>query len=101
GIRDWSVTGVQTCALPISDEPIAMIVPQRRGALEGVEPRIAQIAEDEQALEGVQRFARSREAFWAAGMPGGWQGHYHRGQQTDEIGRASCRERAKRRGVGG
>src|SRR5437016_661264 len=21
GIRDWSVTGVQTCALPISDQP--------------------------------------------------------------------------------
>src|SRR5215213_9719360 len=24
GIRDWSVTGVQTCALPISAKPVSM-----------------------------------------------------------------------------
>src|ERR1019366_9661892 len=32
GIRDWSVTGVQTCALPISDPPARTRLPRRRGA---------------------------------------------------------------------
>src|SRR5262249_58188720 len=33
GIRDWSVTGVQTCALPISDVPIVANICRK---LEGI-----------------------------------------------------------------
>src|SRR5437016_7603532 len=37
GIRDWSVTGVQTCALPISaDEQHAAVVERDRDRLESV-----------------------------------------------------------------
>src|SRR5262249_62251994 len=31
GIRDWSVTGVQTCALPISGSPTPALVTSLRG----------------------------------------------------------------------
>src|SRR5262249_58313060 len=35
GIRDWSVTGVQTCAVPISDAPGAIRHPEEPVGLNG------------------------------------------------------------------
>src|SRR5206468_5310609 len=83
GIRDLIVTGVQTCALPISAPPsqtrytavpVALI-----GLLEGWPAGVLAAA-----LPAVYRV-------WlgGAGAPAGVQ-----------IGRASCRERVWRRGVG-
>src|ERR1019366_5809746 len=42
GIRDWSVTGVQTCALPIYEAGPVVVVPQQR-ARHNVECQIGQI----------------------------------------------------------
>src|SRR5256885_5634349 len=80
GIRDYKVTGVQTCALPISD----LDVPDLR---QGARPRL-----EHQGQEGVRRRDRvglvrprllARELRLDAGVAGGGQ----------EIGRASCRGR--------
>src|SRR2546430_5776125 len=80
GIRDLTVTGVQTCALPISHRE------RRRRAVRG-EGRGAR-----------PRGGRRREA--AAGereetaQGGGLTEHGHTERQRQgEIGRASCRER--------
>src|SRR5690606_40274052 len=79
GIRDFHVTGVQTCALPISQRPPAA---QDHGG--GAE------TEDEQLPGGD------------VGESGGQAGDEvdaaldHRGGvQVGEIGRASCRERVE------
>src|SRR5262249_56720339 len=45
GIRDWSVTGVQTCALPISPPPGASYAPGRRRP-----PRTGQTIRSERRL---------------------------------------------------
>src|SRR5438093_10461482 len=74
GIRDWSVTGVQTCALPISRVPA-------RGAA-GTKGR-ADRSDPQESLGGVS------ERPGVAQHLDGW-----------EIGRASCRERVEI-GVGG
>src|SRR5258706_3258203 len=79
GIRDWSVTGVQTCALPISQSHIGhkadlffvLFVPWWCGARERSHDRRRPDVRD----LGGRRVRR--------GDPGG----------AAEIGRASCRER--------
>src|SRR3989442_6669731 len=78
GIRDADVTGVQTCALPISApraglEP-GLVLPNRLiGAIARAGPRdVAELA----AVDGVRRWRA--EVF---------------GAEILEIGRASCRER--------
>src|SRR5438093_10446300 len=74
GIRDWSVTGVQTCALPILDAPNASAaaavrkpVGGRGGSVGGVQQvwSLAQMAPRPQSTSAAQ------------------------------IGRASCRERVE------
>src|SRR2546429_4671869 len=76
GIRDVAVTGVQTCALPIS--PSSDELPNRRAARRRAPDRGLL------ALEGRNRAA----AACAAGRPSG-----ERCRSRREIGRASCRER--------
>src|SRR5260370_19569578 len=79
GIRDSSVTGVQTCALPISG-------PCRKGLLQVVnlpEEDPYDKARVAVAAEALQQFLRHN-------------GYFDSTIQTDsqiEIGRASCRER--------
>src|SRR5690349_23430804 len=82
GIRDLYVTGVQTCALPISvasgcslADPLA----KRRQAIDDgkqriaeIDARLGQIADDRKTLEGQADSA-----------------------EKTEIGRASCRERVE------
>src|SRR5262249_59485839 len=61
GIRDWSVTGVQTCALPISDRQERQRRRERRVAdrrlevLDEVEARAGERAVDQQRLDGRRR----------------------------------------------
>src|SRR5436305_5884978 len=74
GIRDADVTGVQTCALPIS--PPRARQGARQGATQGQPPRV--------------RKARS----------GGRRTSPHP-QRATEIGRASCRERVEISAVAG
>src|SRR5688500_19352168 len=76
GIRDYKVTGVQTCALPISPEPLA----------HGVAGEQAYLLLEFLDLKGKGDFAALGRMLAAAHRkPGprfGWK-----------IGRASCRER--------
>src|SRR5262249_58870396 len=67
GIRDWSVTGVQTCALPISAPPRA--------------PPVGSQALEQQYVSRLEEHAAELAEHFA--------------QSTDEIGRASCRERVE------
>src|SRR5207245_7093671 len=94
GIRDATVTGVQTCALPISDSTHQSLIRSRS------------IAHQQQDQNHADERNQSRENHnWIEGMSA--TGLAHIRKITDEfegndspdactgkIGRASCRERA-------
>src|SRR5438093_9488786 len=67
GIRDWSVTGVQTCALPISSARGAA------GRGRAVDP-------------GALRAARRPRGLRAGAAPGGAEGTAGDGRRTPEAG---------------
>src|SRR5258706_9680340 len=78
GIRDWSVTGVQTCALPIcwvrdGVEPPPSAYPRI------VDGTLVTVAAHAKAFPGIPNFR----------LPDG----NLRPPRLDQIGRASCRER--------
>src|SRR5207249_5994578 len=89
GIRDRNVTGVQTCALPISTEmsisPVTMtnVTPQ---------PMIAKGAT-------LTRMSRRLSALRKLGLIAPTIATVRPSRM--EIGRASCRERVEKWGVGG
>src|SRR5437762_12682267 len=70
GIRDTSVTGVQTCALPISERAVG----GNLGLQSGISPD-----RDRELGHAVSRIAGSERAT----------------QRIGQIGRASCRERVE------
>src|SRR5205085_8534446 len=82
GIRDLTVTGVQTCALPISD-PAPPVFAEVRAEVEAGVPG---------ALAKLQALAEANHAqaqlYLAQLYDGGEAG------LPQKIGRASCRERA-------
>src|SRR5690606_40505201 len=97
GIRDFHVTGVQTCALPICTEAPrpapsrSFKTPAPRPAHRGP---MADIAEryDRLAADFAATIAAVPDDRWGAPSPcEGWT----------EIGRASCRERVEISDVGG
>src|SRR5438093_8730628 len=75
GIRDWSVTGVQTCALPISSRTGTVLFPS--GGVSGGRILCGRDAAWHEPSDAVGRRRPPRV------LPG-W---------SPEIGRASCRER--------
>src|SRR5262249_60077470 len=94
GIRDWSVTGVQTCALPILCRADACPraaggdAARTRGLRARVEPRGARSGARDRASPADRAWRGSR-----SGTPGA-----HRLARTavrGEIGRESCRERGE------
>src|SRR5437016_12091255 len=83
GIRDWSVTGVQTCALPIWDRISAEIVP--KGVL------VMGISGCGKSLS-IKAVASCFELpLYRIDMIAIFSGRH--GTPESEIGRASCRER--------
>src|SRR5262249_58459190 len=95
--RDWSVTGVQTCALPISflalrsksDDELQRIAEGTPGAiLQPMEARLARkvLADREAARRGKREEALEAEAGRIASEAN---------RRALEIGRASCRERGR------
>src|SRR5690606_40163117 len=89
GIRDFHVTGVQTCALPIYSGGI--VIAQARetvpaGTLDARTVKVPGVLIDVVVLAPDQRL--SADTSRDPGLTGG------------EIGRASCRERAQVWGVG-
>src|SRR5256885_6975482 len=77
GIRDYKVTGVQTCALPISRTKQPVVARQAIGQL-AVEVAHGRVGE---GLRGQRKAKVAQREALARGLPG------------IEIGRASCRER--------
>src|SRR5262249_59937254 len=101
GIRDWSVTGVQTCALPISRG-----AGDRAFAAQGEAGEVHAPGADRQGHLTMERqFTEEIESLKLG------EGETFRGEgilavtkallQSGEIGRASCRERGRRTVSGG
>src|SRR5262249_56919385 len=89
GIRVWSVTGVQPCALPILPEPVGRLL--RRAALAGPTVTAERLAgPDGSAEETLDLLDAARRYRVLDGTRHGFRFRY---PLVREIGRASCRER--------
>src|SRR5690606_40201845 len=88
GIRDFHVTGVQTCALPISDSGAVLCLAGRNRTGEGgcTLPRLSE-ALVARSRAGVAGPGGRAECLYAAAAR-----HPSR-PAAEQIGRASCRER--------
>src|SRR5690606_39596103 len=89
GIRDFHVTGVQTCALPIyvaNENYYALEEPTSLNTLELL-PKLMQMGVRAIKIEG-----RQRSPAYVAQVTRVWR--------DAKIGRASCRERVSNRGDG-
>jgi hypothetical protein len=71
-------------------DPIAMLVPTRRGELEAVRPRVADIDDETEVAGRYRRWAASRATFLgelpsrgAVPRSQSWEKHYMRGQDVD------------------
>src|SRR5205807_4816153 len=84
GIRDYKVTGVQTCALPISPSPCAT-----PGA------RCGRRSTRRTRVPGARRGRRASPAARDGRASPGWSARVSDRSGTREIGRASCRERVE------
>jgi len=97
---DWTVASftmnwkISIPSFPVrffAGEPIALIVPQRRGELESFRPEIRNIQSDPELTKRFTEWARSRVEFAEKhkdklppqGKPLPWQKHYTRGTSTD------------------
>src|SRR5690606_40969735 len=88
GIRDFHVTGVQTCALPISTTAGSVVLADAAPAAADC-PAVARLRRAGAALVGHTNM--SEFAFSGVGI-----NPHHGTPANPEIGRASCRERVKR-----
>ena len=85
------------------DEPICMIVPQRRAELEEFAPELRDIASDEDLRRKHEFFLRSRDDLWQAEVAANTaavervppQGDYSRGRHSD--GEAGAEDHQTRR----
>ena len=83
-------------------DPVCMLVPQRRGELEGFRPLVRDLAEDPDLAAAHRAWTSSRSAFLEglstgdeAAVKQAWQRHYFRGTTPD--GRASPQHQTKLR----
>src|SRR5690606_39867592 len=90
GIRDFHVTGVQTCALPISSLHRRLV----EGQLLPLQTAL-QIRAEVDSVDAIREMVMN--GAWATIMPISVFSKIH----DREIGRASCREREQRSGVAG
>src|SRR5206468_6116409 len=96
GIRDLIVTGVQTCALPISfHRELGLLLWDKCG-----------MSRHEKGLrEALRKIPELRNEFWRDVRVPGDEEDYNqsleRAGRVAEIGRASCRERVEIWGVAG
>src|SRR5438874_11153807 len=88
GIRDLYVTGVQTCALPISRRSPR---PLARALVDEAHGSVARSEFLDDRLEGVRRAGGQLPRSGAA--EGGHRADPAAGTPPRQIGRASCRER--------
>jgi hypothetical protein len=86
---NWQLTRPNVPVVFEEGEPIAMLVPQRRGELESVEPTLRALAADREELKRYQEWARSRADFLSElRRPGSraiekkWQKDYFQGSDS-------------------
>jgi Family of unknown function (DUF6065) len=87
---NWKVTRPFEPIHFAADEPICMIVPQRRRELEEFRPEVRPLYADHRLEARYDTWASSRRhflnTFAKGGPPGrGWQGHYFRGHDADDA----------------
>ena len=87
---NWKLTRPGAWVTFDVDEPLCMLVPQRRGELEQFRPRIRALGQDAELRASHERWTRSRAEFLADLItPGsdadrtGWQRDYFRGRTGD------------------
>src|SRR5437016_11524192 len=98
GIRDWSVTGVQTCALPISWTSARITGRRERVRSSDAPCRTESSAPSTSSL--MKSTGSKSRAFRTSSNRSIRTGSWLVGCNTSgEIGRASCRERVQIRGV--
>src|SRR5262249_59992940 len=97
GIRDWSVTGVQTCALPISGEFTRRAVENGRLDLTQAEAVADLVAAE---TEAQRRQALSQFEGRLSALYEDWRARLIRAAAW-EIGRGACRGRGEEAGGGG
>lgn len=90
---NWKVTRPNYPITFVRGDPVAMIVPQRRGELERFDPVVRDIATDPALMQAYIRWAESREAH-NVGMQNpssqayraGWERHYFQGKSFSNEG---------------
>ena len=88
---NWRLTRPNVPVVFEKDEPIAMIVPMRRGELESFSPKIQTLSDNPSLQEGFARWAQSRGQFNrdlhqpdSEASKQGRQRHYMQGKNVDE-----------------
>jgi hypothetical protein len=89
---NWKLTRPNQVVTFEMDEPICMIVPQRRGELEAFYPKLLDIASEPRIDQGYEKWSQSRTQFLAdLKVPGseaakrGWQKDYFRGTTAEGV----------------
>jgi len=86
---NWKLTRAGETVTFDRDEPICMIVPQRRGEIELFEPEVRPLEDDPELALRAREWAESRrrfiEALSSAGPTGTWQKHYFQGSTPDGV----------------
>src|SRR5262249_56455037 len=96
GIRDWSVTGVQTCALPICENNSFQTRNERIRGRDNVLQLVTVCESGHVGWKAQPRGASLLDTGKDHGCPGP-----ELVAQPQQIGRASCRERGEMSGVEG
>ena len=99
---NWKITRPFDPINFVVDEPVCMILPQRRGELEEFEPEILPLDDDSELAVRHQTWSASRRDFLenlpqAAQGAAAWQKHYFRGLDVD--GTAHIDDHRTRRGL--
>lgn len=87
---DWKLTRPGVSVKFDADEPLCMLVPQRRGELEEFQPEIRKIAADAEMRSSYEAWLRNRAQFLhdlkhpdSQAVREGWQKHYFQGKMPD------------------
>jgi len=87
---NWKLTRANHAVVFEVGEPIAMIIPQRRGELERFRPEIRSLPTEPALDEAYRRWSRSRAEFnrglkepGSAARKAGWQRHYMHGKSVN------------------
>lgn len=88
---NWQFTRPNVPVVFEKDEPIAMIVPMKRGELESFTPYIRALSDNPDLQQGYAQWAQSRGHFNrelnqpdSPARQQGWQRHYMQGKSVDE-----------------